>query len=76
VKIVSILTFLKNRGLMKTVQGIRIFSRKKNPVFKLGSSQQFENNRFSWPVFTSRISKPKKLKKKKLYYFLGQNNRP
>jgi hypothetical protein len=69
VKIVSILTFLKNRGLMKTVQGIRIFSRKKNPVFKLGSSQQFENNRFSWPVFTSRISKQKKLKKKIILFF-------
>lgn len=61
---------------MKTVQGIRIFSRKKNLVFKLGSSQQFENNRFSWPVFTSRISKQKKLKKKIYIFFFGQNNRP
>jgi hypothetical protein len=27
---------------MKIVQGIRIFSRKKNPVFKLGGSKQFK----------------------------------
>jgi hypothetical protein len=57
VKIVSILTFFENRGLMKTVQGIKKISRKKKSSFKLGSSQQFENNRLSWPIFTSRISK-------------------
>jgi hypothetical protein len=42
---------------MRTILGIKIFPRKKNLVLKLGSSQQFENNRFSGLVLTSPISK-------------------
>jgi hypothetical protein len=32
------------------------FSKEKNLVLKLGGSQQFENNQFSWLVLTSLIS--------------------
>lgn len=38
---------------MKFVPSIKVFQGKKNLVFNFGGSQQFENNQFSWSVFTS-----------------------
>jgi len=35
----------------------QFFSKEKNLVLKLGGSQQFENNQFSWLVLVSPISK-------------------
>jgi hypothetical protein len=52
----------------------QFFSKEKNLVLKLGGSQQFENNQFSWLVLASPISKFSifflEIKKK-----IGQNNR-
>ncbi len=56
-RIALVLIFVKNEGLTRIVPGIKLFTRKKNLVFKLGGSQQFKNNWFSWLVLTSQISK-------------------
>jgi hypothetical protein len=47
--------FFLNRGLTRTIVDIKKFPKEKNPVLRLGSAQQFENSRISWPVLTSQI---------------------
>jgi hypothetical protein len=49
-------SFIKLSG-SREPSWVSIFFQGKNLVLKLGSSQQFENNRFSWLVLTSPISK-------------------
>ncbi len=54
-------------GLQESSQVSNFFQGRKNLILKLGNSQQFKNNQFSWPIFTSQISKNSK---KKLEFFL------
>jgi hypothetical protein len=62
VKIALIFTFKKVMGLQESSQVSNFFQGRKNLILKLGNSQQFKNNQFSWPIFTSQISKNSKKK--------------
>jgi len=57
---------------MKTVQGIRIFSRKKNPVFKLGSLNNLRTTGFLGQFSQVGYQNQKKLKKKNYIIFLDK----
>jgi hypothetical protein len=54
VRIAPVLIFVKNKGLTRMVPQVSdCLQGKKNLVFKLGGSQQFKNDRFSWLVLNN-----------------------